>query len=369
MDELQDKVERVVRVCHAHRLGGILLSTQANFAWITGGRSNRIDGTRELGSGAILISAEGRRFIVANTIEMPRLLQEALVDTPCEPIEYPWVDDHRDPGTLLRLARKIATSADIGADWPLDGAVRVDAEIVRARALLTDGEIECYRALGRDVGAAAGSLCRTLRPGISELEIARRAADATAAVGARATVALVAADDRIARFRHPVAGSRLWERLVMLVLCAERDGLVVALTRLVSAGPVPLEVVSKTHATTRVFERLLDETRPGVRGRDLYAVAAAAYAHVGAPGEERRHHQGGPIGYQARDWFAHPACNEQVQARQAFAWNPSITGTKIEDTALVIDDRIELITTSPDWPSIEMTVRDQTLGAAAVLAT
>jgi antitoxin VapB len=367
--DLQDKVERVVRVSHAHRLGGILLSTQANFAWMTGGRSNRIDGTRELGAGAILITADGRRLIVANTIELPRLLQEALVDIPCEPVEYPWVDDHRDPGTLLRLARKITTSADIGADWPLDGAVRVDAEIVRARGLLTGAEIERYRALGRDIGAATGRVCRALTPGISELEIARRAVDATAAIGARATVTLVAGDDRIVRFRHPVATSRLWERLVMLVLCVERDGLVVALTRLVSAGPVPLELVSKTHATARVFERLLDETRAGVRGRDLYAIAAAAYAQVGAPGEERRHHQGGPIGYQARDWFAHPACNEQVQARQAFAWNPSITGTKIEDTALVIDDRIELITATADWPSIEMTVRGQTLAAAAVLAT
>jgi hypothetical protein len=55
-----------------------------------------------------------------------------------------------------------------------------------------------------------------------------------------------------------------------------------------------------------------------------------------------------------------------VQDQQAFAWNPSITGTKIEDTALVTGDRIELITTTPDWPGIPMQVRGDVLEAADV---
>jgi hypothetical protein len=41
-----------------------------------------------------------------------------------------------------------------------------------------------------------------------------------------------------------------------------------------------------------------------------------------------------------------------VLPRQAFAWNPSITGSKIEDTALLVDGNIELITGTPRWPVI-----------------
>jgi hypothetical protein len=41
-----------------------------------------------------------------------------------------------------------------------------------------------------------------------------------------------------------------------------------------------------------------------------------------------------------------------VHDRQAFAWNPSIRGTKSEDTMLVNGDEFEVLTVSPDWPAI-----------------
>jgi antitoxin VapB len=86
----------------------------------------------------------------------------------------------------------------------------------------------------------------------------------------------------------------------------------------------------------------------------LYGTARDAYAAVGFPGEELKHHQGGAIGYRAREWTAHPTSEEVVQPRQAFAWNPTIAGTKVEDTALLVDGAMQMITTSPDWPVIEL---------------
>src|SRR5207249_4572290 len=93
VNDLNDKRERIMRLCHASRLDGVLLGRQANFGWITGGRSNRIDGTVELGAGALFITANGRVVLLANTIEMPRLLDEALAGISCEAVEYPWTDD------------------------------------------------------------------------------------------------------------------------------------------------------------------------------------------------------------------------------------------------------------------------------------
>jgi antitoxin VapB len=368
MTELDDKTERLARLARESDLAGILLTTQTNFAWLTGGGSNRIDGSREPGAGNLMVTAQGRRFVIANTIEMPRLLAEELQDGGWEAVEYPWTDEHARPDTVATLAQKAAGGAGIGADWPVAGATAIDRPITRVRNLLTPAEVERYIRLGDETGRIIGELCRGLEPGEDERAIAARTAAAVAITGARAVVTLVAADDRIARFRHPVATARPWERTVMVVVCAQRGGLIVSLSRIVSAGRVPPALEKVTDATATVFARLLDGTRPGARGSELFAAAQRAYADAGYPGEEAKHHQGGATGYRTREWVAHPASEEVVQRRQAFAWNPSITGTKVEETALVDDDGLRLITATPDWPSYSLPVGGMTVRIPGVLS-
>ena len=369
MTEVEEKTARLVRLAEAHGLGGIVIASQPGFSWLTGGGSNRIDGSREHGSGALFVRADGRRYVIANAIEMPRLLGEELAGRDWEPIEYPWVQDHARPDVIAMLASltRHGEHFAIGADMPLAGTQLIDRALAAVRAPLTVDETTRYRALGADAGVAVGAVARTLEPGLAENEIARRLADAAASLGGRATVVLVAADDRIARFRHPVPTAAGWRRTVMLVACIQRAGLIVALTRFVSAGRPDGELVRRTVACARVFGRLLEATRPGAKGRDLFAAAQRAYVDEGFPGEEIRHHQGGAIGYRSREWVAHPESEEVAHDPQAFAWNPSITGSKVEDTALVTGGAIEIITQTPGWPGIPLDVRGRTLHAAGTL--
>jgi antitoxin VapB len=138
----------------------------------------------------------------------------------------------------------------------------------------------------------------------------------------------------------------------MMVVCARRGGLIASLTRIVCAGAVPEDIRDRTRSVAGVMARMLAATKPGATGADLYEVAARAYRDAGFPGEEHLHHQGGAAGYRTRDWVAHPACTERVQDGQAFAWNPSITGSKIEETCIASGEGIEIITTTPDWPAV-----------------
>ena len=369
MHETDEKAERLARLARSEGVGGILVSTQPNFAWLTGGRSNRIDGSREAGNGSLFVTARGERYVIANNIEMPRLHEEALCGLGFTPVEYRWTEEQADPSTPIQAARQaIGNGCAIGCDGAFSGGTPIEAGIAAARALLTDAEVQRYRALGRDVGDAVGRACRALVPGLDECDVARRVKAAVECRGARAVVALVAADDRIARFRHPAPVGARWERTILVVVCAQREGLLVALSRIVSAGPPDPELLSRTAATGLVFEKLIQGTRPGTSGRELFEIAAQAYGEVGFSGEETRHHQGGAIGYRAREWVAHPLSRDVVQTRQAFAWNPSITGSKIEDTALVSGDEIELITTSPGWPSVPIDSGRGTLAAAGVLS-
>jgi len=349
--EHTEKLERLARLAHEAGVQGILLAAHHNIAWLTSGRHNRIDTSREVGTARLLVTADGRRFVLANAIEMPRLLGEALAGLDYAPIEYPWAAD-QDAAHAVRLAQETAGGA-LAADWPLPDTSPIEPMLMRARARLTDGEIARYRRLGRDAGLALGHVCRALTPGDVEVDIARLMADAAAGVGARAIVALVGADERLRQYRHPVPTKTAWKHVVMLALCAERDGLVVSLSRIVAAG-APDDLEARTQATATVLGRVLAATRPGAAGARLYDTLVQAYADAGHAGEELKHHQGGAIGYRAREWVAHPRSQEVVAERQAFAWNPTVAGTKVEDTALVIGDRLEILTSTPDWPAIDL---------------
>jgi Xaa-Pro aminopeptidase len=365
--DFQEKIGRLQRVLAAERASGVLLARRANFAWLSGGRSNGIDLGRDMGAGALLVGADGRCRVLADVIEMPRLLDEALAGLDVEPIEFPWADEVGDPGLRARIAREVLGASRMGADVAGDGFVDLSAAVRRARAPLTAGEVVRYRTLGHDVGVAVGDACRRLTPGLTELEVARLVGDAAAAAGARCPVLLVGADARIERYRHPVPTRAPWTRRVMVVVCAERDGLVVALTRIVGTRASEEPFAARTAACAQVFAAMAGATQPGASGAEVFDVAARAYALAGAPDEERRHHQGGAIGYETRDWIAHPRSDARIHAPQAVAWNPSITGTKVEDTLLVDGDRLEVITASPAWPVLHASVGGRTLPVADAL--
>jgi len=351
--EHEEKLERLARLAQTGAFAGVLLATHHNIAWLTSGRHNRVDSTRETGSARLLVTADGRRYVLANAIEMPRMLDEVLAGLDYQPIEYAWADD-QDPAHAVRAARGVlGTGAGLAADWPLPETAAIEPLLMRARARLTDGEVARYRALGREAGLALGHFCRTLTPGDVEIDIARGIANAAAGIRARAVVALVGADERLRRYRHPVPTDTTWKHTVMLALCAERDGLIVSLSRVIAAGAPP-DLDARTRTAASVFGQVLAATRPRATGAQLYDVLARAYARAGCGEEILNHHQGGAIGYRARDWVAHPQSQEVVEERQAFAWNPTVTGTKVEDTALVFGDRLEIITSTPDWPSIEL---------------
>ena len=366
MTEFDLKAGRLAAVARAAGLGGVLVGTPPNFSWLTGGRTNRIDMTREPGAGALFVTAEAEVCVLANAIEMPRLVDEALAGLAVTPIEIPWADERARPGWAVDAGRA-RTGRPVGADWPAPEAVLVDGAIARARVPLVPAEIARLRAFGAEAGRTLGAFCRTLRPGQTEEAVAGAAIAAFAAIGARSHVTLVGADARLPRYRHPVPTALPWRDLVMVATCVERQGLVVALSRFVAAVSPPHAWRARLSATAEVFAALLDATRDGATGATIFTAAETAYARAGARGEEQRHHQGGAIGYRSRDWVAHPASTDSVTLPQTFAWNPSMSGTKIEDTALVTTDGVELITTTPGWPSLPVEVRGRTLAAADVL--
>ena len=355
-EEIEEKLERLIRLIAHEGLAGVLINSQPNFAWLTAGGTNGIDLSREPGAGTLLVCRDGRRFVLANRIELARLTSEQLHGQEYEPVDFAWEDEKANPSLVADIAHSLVTDQlPLGSDVALGSTARVvDTAIARARYKLTAAEIDRYRALGREAGEAISTVARSVTPGLTEREVAHQATSALANIGADSIVTLVAADDRLRRFRHPTPTDLRWENTLMVVVCARRGGLIASLTRILCAGAIPDDLRQRTRATAGVKAKLLAATTPGKSGADLYQVAARAYSEAGFPGEEHLHHQGGATGYRTRDWVAHPRCAQLVHDAQAFAWNPSITGSKVEETCIAFKGGIEIITTTPGWPSIHL---------------
>ena len=235
------------------------------------------------------------------------------------------------------------------------------------RANLTPEEGDRFRALSRLCAAAMDEAIRAVRPGQSEYEIAGLLAQATESRGVQAIVNLIASDERIYAFRHPLPTAKKLDRYAMLVLCGRRWGLVCSLTRLVHFGPLPGELRRKAEATAKIDATLIAATRPGKTLAEVFRQGLAAYGATGFADEWQLHHQGGPAGYEPREIVATPSSPEVVTAGQVYAWNPSITGVKSEDSVLIGQDGYEVLTEIPDWPFCEATVAGQAIRRPAIL--
>ena len=166
------------------------------------------------------------------------------------------------------------------------------------------------------------------------------------------TVLLMAADDRIFKYKHAVSRNGVLEHYGMLNLCARKWGLAVSITRFVYFGQPPQQLVDGFAACAQVNAKLLHASRSGVTAAKLFAVAQQAYQEAGFAGEENLHHQGGTAGYLEREWVATPQGKQALSATEALAWNPSIRGAKTEDTALLQNNAIEVLTLTPSLPEI-----------------
>jgi Xaa-Pro dipeptidase len=357
--EIEIKTERLQKMLAGENLGGVLINAQHNFAWLTAGASNGVDLSRESGASFLLVRADGKRFALANNIEMPRLLAEEISAEDFEPVEFAWEDEKSSGDFVVEKAKSLLNdNSNLAADLVLSNEVRpIENLISSCRYELTEAEIERFKQLGKDAGRAIGSLFKSLSPGETELEIAHKASVALASYNIDAIVNLVGADERIKRFRHPIPTANVWKKVLLVVVCAKRGGLIASLSRIACVGEIPAELERRTEAASYVFAKLLSETKTGASGANLYRIAADAYREKGFAGEIHLHHQGGAAGYKTRDWTAHPASLETVKSNQAFAWNPSITGTKAEETYLLNEaGELENLTASPAFPSVSVEI-------------
>lgn len=339
LEEINRKHEQIRALLDESQKDRLHIQQTNNIAWFSAGADASIPANSETGVYSILVDRQ-RRTIVANTIEITRLRAEENFEA--LGFDYQISDWYAE--TPLDLPNLIS-------DHPNQAGPAVQ----RLRWILCEGEIERYRALGRDCADALEEAARAVSPGDTEFDLAARLDAACRRRGGLAIVNLVATDERISRFRHPLPTMKKLEKVAMLVVCMRRGGLIAAATRFAHIGALPAELEAKMRKAAAIDAAAIAASSPGRTLGDVFADLQAAYAAQNESDQWKLHHQGGLIAYRGRERIATPNDPTPIQDHQALAWNPSIVGAKSEDTILLDGTAFEIITSGTGgWPMIDI---------------
>ncbi len=346
--EIETKHDRIKELLQKENLDGIILRKVSNFSWFTGGGKNYVGLNSEDGASSLVIT-KNKIFLLANNIEAPRILDEEIQNINAEKIVLPWYEDEN----LVKEAKKII-GEKIGADTSINGCKYIDLNSLHFP--LTQEEIERYKELGTVSGKIISVVCEKIHPGMTENEISAMVSNEFWKADIVPVVILIASDKRIEKYRHPLSTLKKIENYVMVVVCARKYGLIASLTRLVSFGKITDMLKQKHQAVCAIDAVFISETMPGNKQSNILKKSVDAYRENGFENEWEMHHQGGPTAYQARYYRVNFKSEDIVTTHQAYAWNPSISGTKSEDTIITTDSNPIIITEDPKWPKKEISV-------------
>src|SRR5437764_6732169 len=184
-------------------------------AWATGGITSAIERGAPTSPLWVVVRADGAAAVTTN-VEQARVDAESgLRELDIVLHDAPWYE----PGSLERVALELAGAprervGGLGAD--------VDDDLVELRLALLPGERERLAALAFDAAAALEEALRAWTPGDRDFDVQARVSERLERVGAFGACLIVGGDDRVERFRHPLAVGVPMTRLVMAVVVAER---------------------------------------------------------------------------------------------------------------------------------------------------
>lgn len=355
-EEVAAKLDRIRELLERADLGGVVLTRQNDVSWVTAGVENLIIRGEDPGLVWALVT-DDRSLLITQNIEGPRLIAEEQAEAlGFEVVTFPWYED-----AWARIVEEVVPADRLGNDGYGPGR-SVAVELSEIKADLSAAEQARLRALGVDATVAMERVLVATTAEMTERDLAAELVRSLERERIFPSVLLVGGGERRMRFRHPTVSDVAVGSSALAVLVGIRDGLNIALSRSVTIGEPDPELASRHACAVEVEAHEIVATRPGAAWGDALQAGIETYERLGFPGEWRHHYQGGAVGYGAREfspapkehpnaWTDHP-----VRIGQAGAWNPTVQGAKSEDTFLVGEGGPELLTSSGDWPTIDVDV-------------
>lgn len=359
--EIAIKLGGVRKMLAENGLKGVILSNHYNFSWITAGGKNFVANCFDNGATAILVTAT-ECFAFCSIIEEPRIrMEERLQELGFTICSFGWEHDE--------TVGKIAAITDLNkviSDRPIGVIPCRNDLIAPLRWELTEQERDRFCHLGATMSQALEDYLLTVRPGMTEYEIAGGISKALWAKGIEQVMHLVTADRRSFDFRHGLPTDNRLEKSLIVSINGRYHGLITAVSRMICVDDVPAELQEKYQACLEIETAAMAKTVVGTPERQIYDCLRDNYAAQGWGDMFRRHGQGGCQGYIPREYMITDTSAGSVGLNRAYCYNPVIDGTKSEDSFIVEAADIRMITRPMTFEAIPMSVNGQEILRPAI---
>jgi antitoxin VapB len=350
-EEISVKLDRIQKFLEEEKLDGMLLSRVDNIAWITAGLCRAYDAMNAgVGMASLLILKDGKKYLICAESNAKRLMDENLEFLGYEAKTYSWYDARTKRPIVARMVLKTANTDRIGSDLPVSGFVLVDSRFDRLRDILTPQEIERYRWLGRETAEAVTDVFKKVQPGMDEYEIEYLMSRELLSRGVLPARLLISMDERILAYGRTLPGGATLKKMAMIGVTGKKWGISVALTRLLHLGPPYRDVEERIRKVIEMSARFQEATEPGKSIYEIFDESKTWYEEAGYLNEWQKYHSGGFLSDNSRKCDNYSKNKRALKEKQIFAWHPTIKGVSIEDTFIVYENSIEVVTFDERWP-------------------
>ena len=326
-----------------HGFDSFVLARRDSFSWLTGGGDSRIFLSSDVGVGFLVIGPK-TVHLVAESMDCDRIYQEELgASNDIIPVTIHWYDAGRE-ACAMRL-----TTGNVASDIPLPGATCAFDQFQKLFLALSPPEIERFERAGALADEAMRAAAERLAPGMSEIEAQGALFGEYGVRGFVPKVVLVGSDERIGKYRHPLATKKKMERSVLLHMAAAYGGLHANITRMMVFGDVPAKLRADYDFLNQLQAMIAAKLRPGTSLSEIVRVRKEMMAVQGVLDEYDKHYPGATTGYFVGD--ASPIIHaETVQMAQGFDWFLTLTGCKVEELILAGENGGRVLSATGAWP-------------------
>lgn len=349
---VNDAIQRLRDYIHSNNIDAVILNRRSSFAWFSQCESS-MNFYTDFGLGYIYVDKNDVFYYTSNN-EAPRIEREIFKGV--IPVKsYSWVD-----GPAKNVAELIS-GKKVNGDFGFNGVKEDFANIKKLRYSLFDDQIAIARELGKTSASILEKTMKNIKPGLTEYQIEAEIRYAFGKENIELPVLLIASDNNLNVYRHPLATSKIANERFMAVLCPRYKGVVIALSRILYFRKRTEQEKKRDETICKINNLLMNETNIGTDSKTLWDFMVKTYKEEGVETEYFNHHQGGAIGFESREWILRPTLQETIYKNQMIAYNPTLIGTKAEETLLMLEGSKEILTIGNDFPTLTHSSMTSTL--------